>query len=292
MATLVEKAVRIAMKADFDDAVAIVKDEKEDYLKVANSKADSLVEEHDRIITVFLAKDKRLLFVSLENPKESVLEKRIKKAAAEIAAIRPKNDYNGIAQGRKHYSADRSSYKEFSNIDAGFLSDMANGMINGAEDGGAASVAGTLYLNSYATEFCTSGGYSGGSFSAHMRVSIRCFGKISSFQDFAVLKRAGDLDAYEFGKRAAEMIKLASPNYVEVKGFSYIGGARESARNLQYTSMPSHEEIRAFAKRLSELTGYVQAAEHMPSRIVLLCRDEESKRNRIIDFSRIGNQDA
>ncbi len=213
MATLVEKAVRIAMKADFDDAVAIVKDEKEDYLKVANSKADSLVEEHDRIITVFLAKDKRLLFVSLENPKESVLEKRIKKAAAEIAAIRPKNDYNGIAQGRKHYSADRSSYKEFSNIDAGFLSDMANGMINGAEDGGAASVAGTLYLNSYATEFCTSGGYSGGSFSAHMRVSIRCFGKISSFQDFAVLKRAGDLDAYEFGKRAAEM-----SNMVKKKG--------------------------------------------------------------------------
>jgi hypothetical protein len=30
----------------------------------------------------------------------------------------------------------------------------------------------------------------------------------------------------------------------------------------------------------------------MPSRIVLLCRDEESKRNRIIDFSRIRNQDA
>ena len=90
----------------------------------------------------------------------------------------------------------------------------------------------------------------------------------------------------------AELIKRASPNYVEVKGFSYIGGARESARNLQYTSMPSHEEIRAFAKRLSELTGYIHAAEHMPSRIVLLCRDEESKRNRIIDFSRIRNQDA
>ncbi len=208
MATLVEKAVRIAMDAGFDDAVAIVKDEKEDYLKVANSKVDSLVEEHDRIITVFLAKDKRLLFVSVENPTDSMLERRIKKAANEIAGIRPKNDYNGIAEGRKHYGADRGAYREFAGIDAGSLSDMANGMLAGADEGGANSTAGTLYLSSYATEFCTSGGYSGESFSAHMRVSIRCFGELSSFQDFAVLRSTRDLDPHAFGKKAAEMSNM------------------------------------------------------------------------------------
>lgn len=218
MTTLVERAVKIAMREDFDDAVAILKEEKEDYLKVANSKVDSLVEEHDRIITVFLAKDNRLLFISAENPTDQMLEQRIKKAAKEIAGIRPKKDYNGIANGRKHYGADRGTYREFATIDADFLSDMANGMIAGAEDGGALATAGTLYLNAYTTEFCTSGGYSGRSSSAHMRVSIRCFGRISSFQDFAVLKSARNLDLQAFGKKAAEM-----SNMVKKKGKAEAG---------------------------------------------------------------------
>ena len=87
----------------------------------------------------------------------------------------------------------------------------------------------------------------------------------------------------------AELIRLAMPNYVEVKGFSFIGSAREAQRGLSYeSSIPNHEEIKEFAKRLAELTGYTMTAEHKPSRAVLLSRDEESKKNRIIDFTKIG----
>ncbi len=85
----------------------------------------------------------------------------------------------------------------------------------------------------------------------------------------------------------AALIKTAMPNYVEVKGFSFIGGARSDVRGLSMSSMPNHDEIKAFAKELAALTGYIETAEHMPSRVVLLCRDEESKRNRMIDFSKI-----
>ncbi len=85
----------------------------------------------------------------------------------------------------------------------------------------------------------------------------------------------------------AELIRMAQPNYVEVKGFSYIGGARSDQRGLSMSSMPNHESIKEFARKLSGLTGYIETAEHMPSRVVLLCRDEESKRNRMIDFSSI-----
>lgn len=86
----------------------------------------------------------------------------------------------------------------------------------------------------------------------------------------------------------AELIGLAKPNYVEVKGFSFVGGARDDARNLNFSSMPNHNEIKEFAKKLAELTEYLVTAEHAPSRVVLLSRDEESKNNRLIDFSRIG----
>ncbi len=86
----------------------------------------------------------------------------------------------------------------------------------------------------------------------------------------------------------ASLIKTAQPNYVEVKGFSYIGGARNESRGLHMSSMPTHDEIKDYANRLAELSGYKETSEHRPSRIVLLSRDEESAKNRIIDFSKIG----
>ncbi len=85
----------------------------------------------------------------------------------------------------------------------------------------------------------------------------------------------------------AELIRMAQPNYVEVKGFSYVGGARGEDRGLSLTSMPNHDEIKAFAHKLSELAGYIETAEHKPSRIELLSRDEQSAKSRIIDFSKI-----
>ncbi|MEM3841214.1 MAG: 4-demethylwyosine synthase TYW1 [Candidatus Micrarchaeaceae archaeon] len=85
----------------------------------------------------------------------------------------------------------------------------------------------------------------------------------------------------------AELIKLAQANYVEVKGFSFVGGARGEARGLSLESMPNHSEIKEFAEKLAALTGYIYTAEHMPSRVVLLSRDQKSKEERMIDFSKI-----
>ncbi len=82
----------------------------------------------------------------------------------------------------------------------------------------------------------------------------------------------------------AELIKLARPMYVEVKGFSFVGGARNKERGLSLEDMPRHGEIREFADKLAELTGYIKTDEHEVSRIVLLSRDKEALENRIIDF--------
>ncbi len=85
----------------------------------------------------------------------------------------------------------------------------------------------------------------------------------------------------------AQLIKIAMPNYVEVKGFSFVGGAREETRGLHYEDMPMHSEIREFAQKLADLTGYMVTDEHEESRVVLLCRDEQSKAQRIIDFDKL-----
>jgi tRNA wybutosine-synthesizing protein 1 len=76
-------------------------------------------------------------------------------------------------------------------------------------------------------------------------------------------------DHEEALKRFAEFISKGYPHYVEVKAYMYLGVSRE---RLSLSSMPSHLEVREFAKRLSEIVGYELLSESVPSRVVLLSR--------------------
>ncbi len=80
----------------------------------------------------------------------------------------------------------------------------------------------------------------------------------------------------------AVQINRAEPHYVEVKSFVYVGGARDPDRGLNLSDMLSMEEIRTIAHKLAKLTGYIITDEHVPSRVVLLCRDEQTKQQRFI----------
>ncbi len=79
----------------------------------------------------------------------------------------------------------------------------------------------------------------------------------------------------------AELIKRAGADYVEVKAYMAVGASRE---RLGPKYMPEHGEIKEFAEDLARETGYVETAEHEPSRVVLLSRDEKAAKNRIISF--------
>ena len=70
----------------------------------------------------------------------------------------------------------------------------------------------------------------------------------------------------------AELIKKAEPTYVEPKAYMHVGFSR---LRLGYRNMPSHKEIREFAEKLSELTGYKILDEAPESRVVLLSRLEK-----------------
>lgn len=80
----------------------------------------------------------------------------------------------------------------------------------------------------------------------------------------------------------AELIKRAQADYVEVKSFSFVGGARHPGRNLKLSDMLTIEEIREFAGQLADASGYLVTDEHVPSRVVLLCRDGKAERERFI----------
>jgi len=67
----------------------------------------------------------------------------------------------------------------------------------------------------------------------------------------------------------AKLIGKAEPDFIEAKAFMYLGGSRA---RLCRDNMPSHGEIKKFAKKLSDETGYNISNEKEDSRVVLLKR--------------------
>lgn len=67
----------------------------------------------------------------------------------------------------------------------------------------------------------------------------------------------------------AALIEKAQPDFVEVKGYVYVGYSRE---RMKEENMPTHGEIRQFAQRLADETGYAFEAEREDSRVALLVR--------------------
>lgn len=80
----------------------------------------------------------------------------------------------------------------------------------------------------------------------------------------------------------AKLISKSSADYVEVKSYMALGSSRI---RLGIQAMPSHEEIKAFASKLALETSYLTSSEHIPSRVVLLCRDRNVERKRFIKFA-------
>ena len=75
-----------------------------------------------------------------------------------------------------------------------------------------------------------------------------------------------------YEEQYAKLIEKAEPWFVEPKGYVYVGYSRE---RLTMENMPSHDEIKKFASRLAELTGYEIEDERADSRVVLLGRGKK-----------------
>lgn len=77
----------------------------------------------------------------------------------------------------------------------------------------------------------------------------------------------------------SRMILKGEPDYVEVKGYMFLGASRH---RMGINNTPSHREIRAFAEKLSALTGYYILDEQIESRVVLLSRNSCKERIQVL----------
>jgi tRNA wybutosine-synthesizing protein 1 len=65
----------------------------------------------------------------------------------------------------------------------------------------------------------------------------------------------------------ATMIADAQPQYIEAKGYVFVGGSRT---RMSFAAMPSHDEVRHFAEILARETGYTVTKDKPDSLVVLL----------------------
>ena len=78
----------------------------------------------------------------------------------------------------------------------------------------------------------------------------------------------------------AKILEKANPDFVEAKGYAWIGASRE---RLQQANVPQHEEIREFAKEICKHCTYKIIDEQESSKVVLLMKEDFP--GRIMSFS-------
>ncbi len=84
-------------------------------------------------------------------------------------------------------------------------------------------------------------------------------------------------------KGYSELIKMADPDFIEIKGYMYVGASRE---RLSLDNMPKSDEIREWSYEiLKYLDDYEFVSEHLPSRVVLLAKKKFNKKT-WIDFNK------
>lgn len=75
----------------------------------------------------------------------------------------------------------------------------------------------------------------------------------------------------------AQLIKQASPDFVELKAYMFVGHSR---LRLEIKNMPFHEDIKKFAESITKEIGWKIIAEKPESRVILLMK--EDKKDRIL----------
>lgn len=65
------------------------------------------------------------------------------------------------------------------------------------------------------------------------------------------------------------ILEKMQPTHVECKGYMFVGYSR---KRLQHENMPTHEEVKEFAEKLAEISGYKVKGEQKESEVVLLSR--------------------
>ncbi|MGC8676125.1 MAG: TldD/PmbA family protein [Candidatus Micrarchaeia archaeon] len=199
-----EHIVEKAIKAGFEEAVASVFSTRKAYLKIANSKTDSIVEKRQESAVLYVSSKKRLMFTNIERLDEASLDRSIANAKRIISMIKPKEDYFGIAEGPFSYKRIKLGYdKKLEGDMNAELSSMAESAINAVLELGASAVAGTVVAGVSCEQLATSAHASAESKDTMVRLSLRPFFGTVSVQDIIASRELSGIRPAQFAEKIA-----------------------------------------------------------------------------------------
>jgi len=83
-----------------------------------------------------------------------------------------------------------------------------------------------------------------------------------------IIKGVNDIEPENY----AILIRKGDPDFIEVKGYMFIGASRQ---RLNMANMPYHDDVCEFSKQIkAHLPEYEIVSEHKPSRVVMLAKKE------------------
>ncbi len=199
--------VRRALARGFDEAVANTYTYKRTYVKIANSKVDSVVEKYEISGDLFVSNEKKVFFADINSLDERSVNSTISGAEDAIKSVAKKEDYNGIAEGPFRYRGGIRYSKKMLNYQSDEIVDIANAAIESASSRGVRSIAGMLVIGSLKHSLATSKGVDEKETSTSYRLSLRAFSERNmSIQDFIVGTEIDSKAIERFAKSTAEML--------------------------------------------------------------------------------------
>ncbi|HEV8289646.1 MAG TPA: TldD/PmbA family protein [Candidatus Norongarragalinales archaeon] len=176
-------------------------------IKFANNLTAKASAEFVRSISVFYAKDKRVVFTTLKEPSGKAINRLAKELPLAAKTLQPSGNYFGIAQGKQHYSEIRDGFdaKLFDAMyDGGW--DFVENAITSALSRGARRTNGVLEIHAEKTHLRSSGGADAESKGTRHYLSLRAlYDANSSGHNVCAGRMLRTLEPERVGTRAGEL---------------------------------------------------------------------------------------
>jgi PmbA protein len=203
--------VETAISKGFDEAVSSFSTSTRTFVKITNSKIDSIVEKMNQDGDLFVSRNKRIFLTNIQKPERKSIESAVDRAVSLIKLTVPKNDYHGIAQGPFKYKREAIRYdRRIEDSTLKTASDIAESCINAAIGEGAKKVAGMIFMRYADEELATSKSVNRKWKSTAIRMSLRVFNDITSFQDITASTSISGTNPEIFAKNSVGLIRGVS----------------------------------------------------------------------------------
>jgi PmbA protein len=213
--------VKYAMDKGFDEAVSNTFTYNAIYMKITNSKIDSVVYKNINSGNILVTNKKRIFEMDLPSLEEKEIKSSLEKVNKHIILIKPKEDYNGIAEGPFKYNKNNTHYdKKIENFDIKDIAEIATSMINSALAEGVKEVAGMVIVKFQKYSLATSKNVDVSDKSTSLRVSIRTFGDNISYQNTVASAILSKIKPEKISKDAARLT-IDTNKYGKIKSGSY-----------------------------------------------------------------------